>query len=177
MSTEAMNVWMIILSTMVFGIINYILSSLAIYTIAKKQKIKNAWLAWVPIGNSYMFIKVGEGKMIFLLLAIASLFNGGYLRALQNQTFAMIGIVLNFAWLVYGITLLNKLCNRYNVNILFFVAGVIAPLFMAVQKLAGLYMPFMIISFYGYWKLYKNAAKHKDGKLIIESKAVFSKKK
>ena len=177
MSLEAMNVWMIILSTMVFGIINYILSSLAVYTIAKKQKIKNPWLAWVPIGNSYMFIKVGEGKMIFLVLAIASLFSGGYLRALQNQTFAIIGIVLNLAWLIYGLTLLNKLSNKYNVNILFFVAGVIAPLFMSIQSLAGLYMPFMIISFYGYWKLYKNAAKQKEGKLVIESKTVFSKKK
>ena len=177
MSNEAMNVWMIILSTMILGIINYVLSSLAVYTIAKKQKIKNPWLAWVPIGNSYMFIKVGEGKMVFLLLAIASLFSGGYLRALQNQTIAMIGMILNLAWLIYGVTLLNKLGNRYNVNILFFLAGVIAPVFMVIPSLGGLYIPFMIISFYGYWKLYKNAANQKEGKLVIESKTVFSKKK
>lgn len=177
MSIEAMNFWMIILSTIVFGIINYILSSLAIYTIAKKQKIKNPWLAWVPIGNSYMFIKVGEGKMIFLILAIASLAGGSYLRPLQNDMLSIIGMALNFAWLIYGLTLLNKLCNKYNVNILFFVAGLIAPLFMAIPKLAGLYMPIMLISFYGYWKLYRNAAKQKEGKLVIESKTVFSKKR
>ena len=176
MSNEAINVWMIILSTIIFGVINYILSSLAIYTIAKTKKVKNPWLAWVPIGNSYMLIKVSGGKMIFLVLAISSLFGGSYLRPLFGGTPIIIGSILNLLWLIYGLVLYSRLCNRYNINILFFVAGVIAPLFMSIQSLAGLYMPFMIISFYGYWKLYKNSANQKEEKLVIESKTFFKKK-
>lgn len=38
----------------------YIYTSLALMTIAKKTKTKNAWLAWIPIANVYLMIKVAR---------------------------------------------------------------------------------------------------------------------
>jgi hypothetical protein len=35
----------------IIGIIAYIYTSIALYTIAKKLKIEPAWLAWVPVAN------------------------------------------------------------------------------------------------------------------------------
>jgi len=48
----------------------YVYSSLAWYTIAKKLKYKEAWLAWIPIINIAMFLQLGgfHWAWIFLIL-------------------------------------------------------------------------------------------------------------
>ena len=48
----------------------YIYTSLAWYTIAKKLKYKNAWLAWIPIANFVMILQLGgfNWAWIFLIL-------------------------------------------------------------------------------------------------------------
>lgn len=33
----------------------YVLGALGAYTVAKHRGVKNAWLAWLPIGNSYIY--------------------------------------------------------------------------------------------------------------------------
>lgn len=48
----------------------YVYSSLAWYTVAKKLKNKNAWLAWIPIINIALVLQLGNfhWAWIFLLL-------------------------------------------------------------------------------------------------------------
>ncbi|HRZ85152.1 MAG TPA: hypothetical protein P5277_00045 [Candidatus Paceibacterota bacterium] len=38
----------------------YVYSSLALMKIAQKTKTKNAWLAWIPIGNNYLTSKIAK---------------------------------------------------------------------------------------------------------------------
>ena len=174
MSSEAMNFWISFVSFYVLGVVNYILTSLAVYKIAKVQNEKNPWLAWIPVANQYLLIKVANGKMIFIILAIANLVAGGAAASMGQNA---ITTLLQAGWLIYSLVMYNRLCNRYDVSILLFVCGVIAPLFQLVQSLAGLYIPLLIVSFFGQWKLYKNASNSNNSKLRIESKVVFSKKK
>lgn len=53
------------------GIAAYVLSSLGIYTIAKRRQINHPWLAWIPVANSwiigslsdqYRYVKKGQVK-------------------------------------------------------------------------------------------------------------------
>lgn len=44
----------IIFFAVVIGIVMYIFSSLAYYTIAKNRNIPNPWLAWIPVGRDYL---------------------------------------------------------------------------------------------------------------------------
>ena len=37
-----------------WGIAMYVLTSLGLYTIAKRRAIRNAWLAWIPVVNCWM---------------------------------------------------------------------------------------------------------------------------
>ena len=55
----------------VFGIATYVLSSLAIYTIAKRRGLNKPWLAWIPVVNcwllgslsdQYRYVVKGENK-------------------------------------------------------------------------------------------------------------------
>lgn len=38
-----------------FGIASYILSAMALYAIARRRGIHNAWLSWVPVANCWIF--------------------------------------------------------------------------------------------------------------------------
>lgn len=44
----------------VCGLISYVLTSLSIYTIAGNRNIDNAWLAWIPIGNSWIVGSIAD---------------------------------------------------------------------------------------------------------------------
>jgi hypothetical protein len=41
-----------------FAAATYIINAAALYRMAKKCSIENAWLAWIPIGNAYILGKV-----------------------------------------------------------------------------------------------------------------------
>lgn len=38
----------------------YVYGSLALMTIAKRTKTENAWLAWIPIANIYLMMRIGK---------------------------------------------------------------------------------------------------------------------
>ena len=45
---------LVYLAILGIGIITYVLQSLAMYTIADRRRIPNAWLAWLPFGNVWI---------------------------------------------------------------------------------------------------------------------------
>lgn len=69
----------------IFSLVCYIFESIGVYTIAKRRGIKSPWLAWIPIGKTWMwgciadqYQYVANGKttnrrMIILILSLGSL--------------------------------------------------------------------------------------------------------
>ena len=67
------------------AIVSYVLSAVSMYRIAKRRGIHNAWLAWIPIGNSwllgsisdqYQYVakrKVTSRRKLLLILSIVSI--------------------------------------------------------------------------------------------------------
>lgn len=47
------------LIVLAIAIVVYVLQSIALYKLANKNSISNAWLAWIPIGNMYILGKLG----------------------------------------------------------------------------------------------------------------------
>ncbi len=43
-----------VVPSMLFGIVSYVLTSLALYTIAKRRGINHPWLAWIPVANYWL---------------------------------------------------------------------------------------------------------------------------
>lgn len=72
---------------LLFGVLLYVLSSAALYSLAKRRGIRHAWLSWIPIGNlwilgslsdQYRYVAKGQNKKkrkilltLGILLAIA----------------------------------------------------------------------------------------------------------
>lgn len=44
----------ILLISLAFGVISYILQSSSMYTIARRRGINNPWLAWIPVANMWL---------------------------------------------------------------------------------------------------------------------------
>jgi hypothetical protein len=44
----------------VWGIISYIFTSLGTYTIANRRGIKHAWLAWIPVGSTWILGSISD---------------------------------------------------------------------------------------------------------------------
>jgi len=53
-----------------FGLIFYVYFSMALMTIAKKTGTDPAWLAWIPIFNLFLMVKIAEAPLWSLLLLL-----------------------------------------------------------------------------------------------------------
>lgn len=49
-----------ILLLLIFSIVSYILTSVGMYTIAKRRGIQNPWLAWLPLGNVWILGSIAD---------------------------------------------------------------------------------------------------------------------
>lgn len=74
------------LGSMVIGLVAYVLMAVGLYTIAKRRGIRNPWLAWIPVANSwllgcisdqYQYVAKGRNKsrrkMLLILTIIVEL--------------------------------------------------------------------------------------------------------
>ena len=50
----------VLLLALAFSIVSYVLSAVGIYRIAKRRGIHHAWLAWVPVGNSWLLGSISD---------------------------------------------------------------------------------------------------------------------
>ena len=48
------------LIALIFAVVTYVLSSVGIYTIAKRRGIKNPWMAWIPVANAWILGSISD---------------------------------------------------------------------------------------------------------------------
>lgn len=112
------------------SLISYILLALGLYAVAKRRGINHAWLAWIPIGNSwllgcisdqYRYIARREEKnkrktllileiltavacitmIVFLVVMFVNLFDSGILEMADDPSFAALsGLVSSAGWVI-----------------------------------------------------------------------------
>lgn len=96
-------VWFIVMGA---GVALYVMGSLGTYTVAKHRGLKHAWLAWIPIGNSYIFGALSDD--VTALRGIIKKYRSRVLLPVLDGC-AAVGFVLVFAVIVCGIC---SGCNR-----------------------------------------------------------------
>lgn len=65
-STAAIGVFaiiyiLILLVALAFSAVSYIFQSLGLYTVAKRRGLNNPWLAWLPVGNTWILGSISDG--------------------------------------------------------------------------------------------------------------------
>ncbi len=133
--------------TALWGLVSYILGSFGHYRIAKRRGIHHAWLAWIPIGKSwilgcisdqYRYIARNENthrRTVLLILSIVTKLLGGASGVLG---------VLN------GMGVLANLADANDAAILRILAAVAIP--SLIGAVCGLVM--LIFTYISYYDLY-----------------------
>ena len=109
-----------IIFLVIFIIASYIYTSLALMAIAKRTDTKNAWLAWIPIANIYLMMRIGrlpDWTLALWLLIFLPYF--GYIASL--------GMTIWYWWAIaerrgkepwYGILMIIPIANLVLMGIL-----------------------------------------------------------
>lgn len=152
-------------------LISYIITSITLYKISAKEKVCKPFFAWIPILNDFLLIKLGQGSIWFIILALASLFLGGPIMHYLNwSTLAVVGLTVNLLWTLYKVLLYNRICDRYDANLMILAAGFVLQL-IPKMSIFGL-----IIAIVGQVLLRKKVESNVKPKTIIESKIVLSRR-
>jgi len=110
--------FLILFFAFAIGIASYVLSSLGLYTIADRRGIRNAWLAWVPIGNTWLLGSISDqyqyvtkGKvtnrrkiLLALNIGLVAVYIGWIIAMIGAMFSEMIGATLLFivlGWLLF----------------------------------------------------------------------------
>lgn len=75
------------LLAVIIGAILYVYKSLALYSIAKKLKHKNPWLAWIPFADGAMILQLGKFHWAWIFLVLIPFFGWIALGALIIVSF------------------------------------------------------------------------------------------
>ena len=91
----------LVLLMLALSIVSYVLGSTGMYRIAKRRGIHHAWLAWVPVGNSWLLGSIsdhfqyvvkkkntGRRKVLLILQLATVVLSGGYGAAIAAATIA-----------------------------------------------------------------------------------------
>jgi hypothetical protein len=161
---------LIIIAVFFISFLNYIFTSMALFKISKVEKVGKPWFAWIPVLNDFLLIKIGKGNIwITILAAVSFLVGGPVATQITGINLGIIGTIISAAWIIYKVIMYKGICERYNVNILIFAAGFLFQLITSMALLG------ILVSIVGHVLLYIKAKKGIQGKIIVESKVIFSK--
>jgi len=155
----------ILLFASIFGIISYILTSLGTYTIANRRGIKNAWLAWIPVGSTWImgcisdqYQQVAKGKntrrRITLLITYAVTMGASFIVGIISGILEFIpdAMVLAMVMLVVALAMLG-MAIAYSVLFYFCLYDLYASckpesgvLYIVLTILVSITTPFLIFS-------------------------------
>ena len=124
----------LMLVALAFGIVSYVLGSVGLYRIAKRRGIHHAWLAWLPVGSSWLLGSISDHyqyvvkhkttkrrrvllilsavlTVVSFLFAIATLVSnitGSIIaQGVSTSSHVAMGIVLMvlYYWIVFGLSI------------------------------------------------------------------------
>lgn len=112
-------IFFIVLLFILFAVASYIITSIALYNVAKYENRDNAWIAFVPYLN---------WMVIFDSLNIPRYYLLGFLTTFIPY----IGSILLWIYIIYLYYLLYKFFKNYEIDTLCYFIGLFIPLVMLV---------------------------------------------
>lgn len=99
----AVIVLIVYLALICMGLANYIMSSLALYKIGSRRQIPNSWLAWVPVGSSWLIGNIADDyderngikrkwRVVLLVLTLISI--GGIVVGYIGMMVSMVRLII-----------------------------------------------------------------------------------
>lgn len=132
------------------GIVSYVLTALALYTLAKRREIRNPWLAWIPVAD------------VWILGSLSDQYQ--YLVKGQNKSKRKVLLVLNILTVVIYITILvlcivmvaGAILGNSDPEILDNIMGPAIAMLGLVVPLLGIVIAMAIIRYMSLYDIYRS---------------------
>ena len=133
------------------GLASYVLTALALYTMAQRRGIKNAWLSWVPVINcwiigslsdQYRYVVKGEIKNKRKTLLILNILNG------------VLSIVLALGVVVMVVMGIRSTMGPYGEDILESAIGAVAGIVGLCLPIVGISIALAVIRYMALYDIY-----------------------
>lgn len=138
-----------------FGIATYVLTSLALYTAAKRRGLNRPWLAWIPVINcwivgslsdQYRYVVKGEIKSKRKILLVLSILNSALGAAIAGVCAAMVANLVTGA--IHG--------GLSESRVMEMVLGPAVGIVGLCLPLAGIAIAFAVIRYMALYDIYRS---------------------
>lgn len=145
------------------GILNYVLSSLSLYTIAKRRQINNPWLAWIPFASYWTMgciaddydARMGIKRKWRVILLTLSL------------VFIVTFFIFYFSMLAVGISFAMK--YEYTTPSTADIMGIFIPMYIFIFIIALSSVAFTACNYICMFKIYESTVPQKALKYFLLS--------
>ena len=145
----AAGIFMIVyLLALAFSLVSYVLNAVGMYRIAKRRGIHHAWLAWIPVGNSWLLGSISDHYQYVAKKKIT-----GRRKALLAMNLILIvrsGVIVSGAFMIYSFT--TGPADLMGSGIL-----LIGLLVVAYLALFGFSIAMLVVSFIAYYDLFQSS--------------------
>ena len=133
------------------GLASYVLTALALYTMAQRRGIKNAWVSWVPVINcwilgslsdQYRYVVKGEIKNKRKTLLILNILNG------------VLSIVLAIGVVIMVVMGIRSTMGPYSEDILGSAIGAVAGIVGLCLPIVGISIALAVIRYMALYDIY-----------------------
>ena len=127
----------------VIGIISYAFVSIGLFEIARREKIKHGYLAWIPYLNKYVLGRIAfKNKIHSVILTVLSIgvFLSSsimiFIKSNSTYTFALISFILSIILSVYSYFAHYKVFKKYSKSTVLMTVldviscGILGPFFI-----------------------------------------------
>ena len=135
------------LLAMAFGLVSYVLNAVGMYRIAKRRGIHHAWLAWIPVGNSWLLGSISDHYQYIAKQKITG--RRKSLLILSIISIVLSGVVVAGATMIFSFT--TGPADLMGSGVL-----LIGLLVVAYLALIGLGIAIMVVGFIAYYDLFQS---------------------
>ena len=148
------------------GIASYVLTALALYTLAQRRGIKNAWLSWIPVVNcwiigslsdQYRYVVRGEVKNKRKTLLTLNIIN------------AVLGAVIAVVAIVMAVGAIRSAMGPYDEDLLGTVIGSVAGIAALCLPSLGISIATMVVRFMALYDIYTSCSSQNNVLYLVLS--------
>lgn len=127
-------IYIFIILTFICVVLIYVFKAIALHKLCTIYNISEKWLAWIPILNYYLVLKLGERGVSYIFLPIVLWVLSVVGVTTESSAVMMIvgilQIVAGIWWMIIQIQSYQVICKKLDSGSGLFVAGVFFPIFM-----------------------------------------------
>ncbi len=130
------------ISVIPLAIAMYVFTGLALYKSAKLEGYNNKWLAWIPVINIYLLLKLGNKNPKYVWLTIINLIlsiifevfsgDGKSYNSFLDSIFVILFVGISIFIIILIIQVYWHISNKYDLNPAWFILGMFISIFSLV---------------------------------------------